>query len=225
MKELTKEPPKEPPKEPLRHSPKASRDGEPRVHATAEVRDCVLGRFTIVGVRVVIAECELGDYSYFSRGAEAIYTKVGKFTSIASNVRINALVHPMERVSQHNITYRPNEYFVGAKIDKGFRELRKGNRVTVGHDVWIGHGAIILPGVSIGHGAVIGAGSVVSKDVAPYSVVAGTPARHIKWRFDPAIAEKIISLAWWDWPHDKLAEAVTDMQTLSPQDFVEKYAQ
>jgi phosphonate metabolism protein (transferase hexapeptide repeat family) len=211
-------------KEPKRFSQKASRDGAPRVHATAEVRDCVLGRFTIVGVRVVLAECELGDYSYFSRGAEAIYTTVGKFTSIASNVRINALGHPMERVSQHNITYRPNEYFVDAKIDKGFRSRRQEQRVIIGHDVWIGHGAIVLPGISIGHGAVVAAGAVVTKNVEPYAVVAGVPAKRIKWRFEKSIRERIIVLAWWDWEHDRLASAIADMQVLSVEDFVAKWA-
>jgi phosphonate metabolism protein (transferase hexapeptide repeat family) len=211
-------------KEPTRHSPKASRDGAPRVHATAEIRDCVLGRFSIIGVRVVLAECELGDYSYFSRGSEAIYTTVGKFTSIASNVRINALGHPMDRVSQHNITYRPNEYFVDSKIDKGFRELRQQKRVTIGHDVWIGHGVIILPGVSIGHGAVIAAGAVVTKNVEPYAVVAGVPAKRIKWRFKKSIRTQIINLAWWDWEHDKLALAVEDMRVMKPREFVEKWS-
>jgi phosphonate metabolism protein (transferase hexapeptide repeat family) len=210
-------------KEPRRHSPTASRDGSPRVHPTAEVRDCVLGRFTIVGVRVVLAECELGDYSYFSRGSEAIYTTVGKYTSIASNVRLNALGHPMERASQHNITYRPNEYFVGAKIDKGFRAVRQGQRVVIGHDVWIGHGVIVLPGISIGHGSVIAAGAVVTKDVEPYAVVAGVPAKRIKWRFDQTVRERMIALAWWDWSHDKLAGAIADMQTLSAMEFVEKW--
>jgi phosphonate metabolism protein (transferase hexapeptide repeat family) len=210
-------------KEPTRHSPKASRDGAPRVHATAEIRDCVLGRFTIIGVRVVLAECELGDYSYFSRGAEAIYTTVGKFTSIASNVRINALGHPMDRASQHNITYRPNEYFVDAKIDKGFRELRQQKRVTIGHDVWIGHGVIILPGITIGHGAVIAAGAVVTKNVEPYAVVAGVPAKRIKWRFAKSIRTQIIELAWWDWDHDKLATAVEDMRALAPKAFIQKW--
>jgi phosphonate metabolism protein (transferase hexapeptide repeat family) len=209
--------------QPRRHSPKAAHEGAPRVHSTAEVRACVLGRFTIIGVRVVLAECELGDYSYFSRGSEAIYTTVGKFTSIASNVRINALDHPMDRVSQHNMTYRPNEYFVGAKIDKGFRELRQSQRVTVGHDVWIGHGAIILPGISIGHGAVIAAGAVVTRNVEPYAIVAGVPAKRIKWRFDKETQEKLIALAWWDWGHDKLAEAVDDMRSLSPEAFVNRW--
>jgi phosphonate metabolism protein (transferase hexapeptide repeat family) len=209
--------------QPKRHSLKASRDGEPRVHPTAEVRDCVLGRFTVVGVRVVLAECSLGDYSYFSRGSEAIYTTVGKFTSIASNVRVNALGHPMDRISQHNITYRPNEYFVDAKIDKGFRELRKSKNVIIGNDVWIGHGVIILPGVTIGDGAVIAAGAVVTKDVEPYAVVAGVPAKRIKWRFSKSVRERIIKLAWWNWEHDWLATAVTDMQSLAPQQFLEKW--
>jgi phosphonate metabolism protein (transferase hexapeptide repeat family) len=208
---------------PKRHSAKASRDGSSRVHATAKLRDCILGNFTEIGERCTIAECEIGDYTYFERQCEAIYTTIGKFCAIAADVRLNALQHPMERVSQHKITYRPNEYFVGAKVDAGFRTLRQNRRVTIGHDVWIGHGAIILPEVTIGHGAVIAAGSVVSKDVAPYSIVAGVPARHIKWRFEPTTARKLMELAWWDWTHDKLADAVTDMQTLAPEAFVAKW--
>ena len=208
---------------PKRHSPTASRDGSPRVHPSAELRDCVLGRFTVVGVRCVLAECELGDYSYFSRGCEAIYTTVGKFTSIAANVRSNALGHPVDRVSQHNITYRPNEYFTGAKLDKGFRALRQAKQVVVGHDVWIGHGAIVMPGITIGHGAVIAAGAVVTKDVAPYAIVAGVPARFVKWRFAPETAARLMVLAWWDWDHDRLAKAIPDMQALSAEAFVEKY--
>ena len=210
-------------KQPIRHSPKASRNGSPRIHASAQLRDCVLGKFTDVGERVVMAECELGDYSYVERNAEAIYTDIGKFCAIAANARINALNHPLERVSQHKITYRPNEYFVGSKIDKGFRELRQNKRVVIGHDVWIGHGAIILPGISIGHGAVIAAGAVVTKNVEPYAVVAGVPAKRIKWRFDRRTRETLIALAWWDWEHDKLATAVEDMRVMTVLDFISKW--
>jgi phosphonate metabolism protein (transferase hexapeptide repeat family) len=211
-------------KQPTRHSPKASRDGAARVHATSQLRDCVLGKFTDVGERVIMAECELGDYSYVERHVEAIYTTIGKFCAIASNTRINALNHPMDRISQHKITYRPNEYFVGAKIDKGFRELRQQKRVHIGHDVWIGHGVIILPGITIGHGAVIAAGAVVTKDVEAYAVVAGVPAKRIKWRFTKSIRTQIINLAWWDWEHDKLASAVEDMRALTPKAFIEKWS-
>ena len=97
-------------------------DGKPRVHQSAELRDCVLGQFTDVAPRVVMTECELGDYSYLARGCEAIYATIGKFCSIAANVRINTVNHPMRRVSQHNITYRSNEFFLKTKLDKGLHE-------------------------------------------------------------------------------------------------------
>lgn len=210
-------------KEPRRHSPGASRDGSPRVHASARLRDCVLGRFTDVGERVVMAECELGDYSYVERGAEAIYTTIGKFCAIAANTRLNALDHPIRRVTQHKISYRPNEYFVGAKIDKDFREKRRKARVTIGHDVWIGHGAVVMRGIAIGHGAVVAAGAVVTRNVEPYAIVAGVPARRIKWRFTKSIRERIIALAWWDWEHDRLAAAAADMRDLTVKDFLGKY--
>jgi phosphonate metabolism protein (transferase hexapeptide repeat family) len=202
---------------------KTTRDGSPRVHASSLLRDTVLGQFTDVAERVVLAECIVGDYSYIERHVEAIYTSIGKFCAVAANARLNALNHPMERISQHKITYRPNEYFVYAKVDKVFREKRQQARVTIGNDVWIGHGAIIMPGLTIGDGAVVAAGAVVTKHVEPYAVVAGVPAKPIKWRFKKSIRERIIQLAWWDWSQEKLALAVPDMQVLSIDAFLEKW--
>jgi len=209
--------------EPKRHSPRATRDGEPKVHPSARLREAKLGRFTEIKERVQFIESELGDYSYVERHSEAIYTTIGKFTAIASDVRLNALEHPIERVSQHKITYRPNEYFLEEKLDSDFRARRQSQRVEIGHDVWIGHGAIVMPGIRIGHGAVVAAGAVVTEDVAPYAIVAGIPARFLRWRFEPKISERIISLGWWDWPHDRLAEAVADMRELSVEAFLAKY--
>ena len=211
------------PREPKRHSPKASRDGEPKVHPSAVLRDAKLGRFSEIKERVQFVETELGDYTYIERHSEAIYTTIGKFTAIASDARINALEHPIERISQHKITYRPNEYFLKAKLDSSFRARRQSQRVEIGHDVWIGHGAIVMPGIRIGHGAVIAANAVVTEDVAPHAIVAGVPARFLKWRFEPKLSERIISLGWWNWEHDRLAEAVNDMRDMSIEAFVEKY--
>ena len=210
-------------KAPKRHSSTATRDGEPIVHPSAVLRNAKLGRFTEIKERVAFSDSELGDYSYVERQAEVIYAAIGKFCAIAANTRINALEHPLERVSQHKMTYRANEYFLGAKLDQDFREARRAKAVATGHDVWIGHGAIVMPGIKIGHGAVVAAGAVVTKDVAPYAIVAGIPATFLKWRFPQKLSERMIALAWWDWDHDRLAKAAADMRTMGVEAFLEKY--
>jgi phosphonate metabolism protein (transferase hexapeptide repeat family) len=209
--------------DPAHGTRKTTRDGTPRVHSSSRLRETKLGVFTDIAERVILAECQVGDYSYIERHVEGIYTTIGKFCAVAAGARLNALNHPMERISQHKITYRPNEYFVYAKVDKAFREKRQSARVVIGHDVWIGHGAIVLPGISIGHGAVVAAGAVVTRNVEPYAVVAGVPAKPIKWRFEKLIRERIIALAWWDWEQERLMAAVADMQTMTVEEFLEKY--
>ncbi|TGQ69687.1 antibiotic acetyltransferase [Mesorhizobium sp. M00.F.Ca.ET.186.01.1.1] len=199
------------------------KDPEPRIHPTAELKGCKLGRYASIGERVVLREVIVGDFSYFERHAEAIYTSIGKFCSIAANSRINALQHPVERLTQHKVSYRPNEYFRWLGVDAVFRERRQAKAVTIGHDVWIGHGAVVMPGVSIGNGAVIGANAVVARDVAPYTIVAGVPAKVLRPRFAADIAARIEALAWWDWPVEKLARSVPDMQTMPIEAFLDRW--
>jgi serine acetyltransferase len=89
--------------------------------------------------------------------------------------------------------------------------------------VWIGHGAIVLPGRSIGIGAVVAAGAVVTKDVAPYAIVAGNPARVIRQRFPAAIADRLLRLAWWNWDHEQLRRALPDFRRLPIEGFLAKH--
>jgi phosphonate metabolism protein (transferase hexapeptide repeat family) len=195
----------------------------PTIDPGADVRDCTLGRYTEVGPRTSIIESELGDYSYVVNDSDIAYSRIGKFCSIASHVRINPGNHPMWRASQAHFTYRASKYWPDERDEESFFEWRRSHPVEIGHDVWIGHGAIILPGRTIGTGAVVAAGAIVTRDVDSYSIVAGVPARPIKRRFPEEVAQALIGLAWWNWPHESLRLALKDFRELPVDEFIAKY--
>jgi phosphonate metabolism protein (transferase hexapeptide repeat family) len=195
----------------------------PTIDPTASVRESQLGAYTEVGARTILLEVAMGDYSYVVNDAQITYTTIGKFCSIAAMTRINPGNHPMHRASQAHFTYRAGAYFPGESDEAEFFDWRRQHRVHIGHDVWVGHGAIILPGRSIGTGAVVAAGAVVTKDVPPYTIVAGNPARPIRKRFADEIASRLEDLAWWDWDHEMLRQALPDFRKLAVEDFLAKY--
>ncbi len=196
---------------------------QPLVHPTADVHDCTLGRYTDIGARTILLETEVGDYSYIVNDSNVAYTKFGKFCSVAAMTRINPGNHPMHRAAQAHFTYRASSYFPDEADDEDFFEWRRAHRVVIGHDVWIGHGAIVLPGHTVGDGAVIAAGSIVTKDVAPYTIVGGNPARPIRQRFPSQIAARMVRLAWWHWSHERLRLALPDFRRMSAEEFLERY--
>lgn len=195
----------------------------PWVHDSAVVTDTTLGRYTEVQERCQVADSTVGDYSYMMRECEVWSTRIGKFVNIASHVRLNAANHPTWRASQHHFTYRAGDYFAGEDGEVAFFDWRRENSVVIGHDVWLGHGATVLPGVTVGNGAAVGAGAVVTRDVAPYTIVAGVPARPIRARFDAATAAAMEAVAWWDWPHETLRDRLADFRRLPAEEFTVKY--
>jgi hypothetical protein len=196
--------------------------GEPFIHPTASVRDSTLGAYTEVGARTTLAEVEMGDYAYVVHDAQIIYATIGKFCSIASHTRINPGNHPLDRVALNHFTYRASAYGLGPD-DAGFFDWRRSHRVTLGPDVWLGHGVIVLPGVTIGTGAAVGAGSVVTKDVPPFAVVVGNPGRVLRYRFPEPVRAALLRIAWWDWPRERLAAALEEIRTLPAEDFCRRH--
>ncbi|MDO4460324.1 MAG: CatB-related O-acetyltransferase [Clostridia bacterium] len=138
--------------------------------------------------------------------------KIGKFCSIACGAKFifNCANHSMKSLS----TYTFPIFFDEWNLDSAnIREAwdNKGD-IVIGNDVWIGYEAVILSGVTIGDGAIIGARAVVTKDVPPYTIVGGVPAKPIRKRFDDKTIEKLEKIRWFDWPQDKIKESIEFIQ-------------
>lgn len=166
-----------------------------------------------------VIDSSIGKYSFCGYDCTINSTQIGSFTSISNRVIIGGENHPYNWVSTSPVFYYGRD-----SIKKKFAEHKRDviKTTIIGNDVWIGENVIIKQGVNIGDGAVIGMGSVVTKNVEPYSIVAGNPARFIKYRFNEEIIRKLISLKFWNLDEkqlSKFSQYITD-----PELFIKKFS-
>ena len=195
----------------------------PFIHPECEITDCAFGAYIEIGRGSRVTHSVLGDYSYCDRYADIANARIGKFANLAAFCRIGATDHPLHTASCHHFLYRSDDYWDDADRDADFFAHRRSRQAHIGHDTWIGAGAMVKPEVAIGDGAVVAAGALVTKDVDPYTIVAGTPAKVLRPRQPADIAERLIALAWWDWSHEAIRTALADFRSLSADAFLEKY--
>ncbi len=187
------------------------------------LRETKLGKHVELADDVHVEYSSIGDYSYVMHRSMVADSVIGRFTAIAADCRIGPPNHPLDRPTIHRMTYTPEYYWPAATRDHAFFAARRAAVTTIGNDVWIGHGATVLAGVTVGDGAVIAAGAVVARDVEPYTIVGGVPAKVIRRRLPVDQGERLRALAWWNWSHDRLAIALSDFRDLSIEAFLEKY--
>jgi acetyltransferase-like isoleucine patch superfamily enzyme len=162
----------------------------------SKLHNVKIGMYTTIYDEVTISNSQLDDYVYIASKTNISNCKIGKFCSIGPNVKVGLAIHPTNFLStfpaffstrkQCQITFSDMDYFEEATTN------------TIGNDVWIGAYSVILGNVTIGDGAIIAAGSIVTKDVAPYSIVGGVPAKLIKKRFNENKIDELLKLKWWE---------------------------
>lgn len=173
----------------------------------------------------ISGRCRIGAFSYLGRGSEMWDSCIGRYCSIATQVIIGPTNHPTSWFSSHLFVFgskgpfRNSEEFKRIVRKNPYKENAR--PTIIGNDVWIGRGAIIKRGVTVGDGAVIGAGAVVSKDVLPYEIVGGVPARHIRFRFSMHTIEQLLALQWWN--YDLSAENLANVDFSDVEQTIELF--
>ncbi len=188
-----------------------------RISFRATVVDSEIDKTSVVEHHANVRYSKIGRYTYISARSGVVFAEIGNFCSIAAGVGIGGGAHKIDAVSTSPVFNKGRNVF---KKNFGQIEFSPYKTTVIGNDVWIGNRALVLQGVKIGDGAIVGAGSVVTKDVEPYTIVAGNPARVIRKRFDDETVSKLIESKWWDMSDNELAKFGYEFE--SPEKLFEK---
>ena len=168
----------------------------------SRIEDSRLDDHVVIQRNNLIFSSQIGRYTYTGKNFTCWHSKIGSFCSISWNVSIGGANHDYKKVTTSAFLY--SDIFDIKKDNKGYDRFN--NLCEIQDDVWIGCGAVVCRNIKIGTGAVVAANAVVTKDVEPYSIVAGVPAKHIKYRFPPEFVQRLLKIRWWEFPIDLIRD-------------------
>ena len=171
--------------------------------------------FTHILSGAKLSDVQVGKYSRIGVHCQVTNAKIGNFTAIGKDTVITVGQHPTNYLTFHSIFYKKGNW--GWHDDwVAPIEFHSGKKVTIGNDVWIGRQCIIMDGVNIGDGAIVATGAVVTKDVPPFAVVGGVPAKIIRYRFPKEVIDRLEEIQWWNLSDEKITEVVDLFHTKNP---------